>query len=297
MSNPKRHHFVPKSYLSAFVENESGFLHVYSKQSDMWRRQKPTQVMVRNKYYHQDWAPDGVDKNILEKRLGEFTEPKGLASLNKLLISPEELTDDDTAHILMYLQFQRIRVPRQAETAKALAQSALELSLAQKGFGQEAIKFCQIEMKDNFRFEFMRHVLGTLSPFMSRMVWELVEASPPASFITTDSPVTFFNVDFPPPFEPGIALYGTFLLFPINTKFLLILKHPEYERGAKGASEKLPNTLEIEDGVIEIRKDIVWDCTQVENHNSLMFCLAQDLIAASNKFTLEKAVGKSLSGF
>jgi hypothetical protein len=35
----------------------------------MWRRQKPKTVMVRNKYYHQDWAPDGVDKNILEKRL------------------------------------------------------------------------------------------------------------------------------------------------------------------------------------------------------------------------------------
>jgi len=50
MSNPKRHHFVPESYLNGFVDDESGFLNVYSKRSDLWRRQKPKQVMVKNKY-------------------------------------------------------------------------------------------------------------------------------------------------------------------------------------------------------------------------------------------------------
>lgn len=45
----------------------------------MWRRQKPKQVMVRNKYYHQDWVPEGIDKNILEKTIGGGLEPKGPA--------------------------------------------------------------------------------------------------------------------------------------------------------------------------------------------------------------------------
>jgi hypothetical protein len=84
MSNPKRHHFVPESYLNGFTEEKTGFLHIYSKRSGLWRRQKPKQVMVRNKYYRQEWAPDGVDKNILEKTIGFTTEPKGLSSLRKL---------------------------------------------------------------------------------------------------------------------------------------------------------------------------------------------------------------------
>jgi hypothetical protein len=85
MSNPKRHHFVPESYLNGFTEEKTGFLHIYSKRSGLWRRQKPKQVMVRNKYYRQEWAPDGVDKNILEKTIGFTTEPKGLSSLKVTL--------------------------------------------------------------------------------------------------------------------------------------------------------------------------------------------------------------------
>ena len=56
--------------------------------------------MVRNKYYRQNWAPDGVDPNILEKKLGEELEPKGLESLQRLVSESEELSDDDTANII-----------------------------------------------------------------------------------------------------------------------------------------------------------------------------------------------------
>ncbi|PFG11416.1 DUF4238 domain-containing protein [Marinobacter sp. LV10MA510-1] len=123
MSSPKRHHFVPRAYLEGFKEPNSDFLNIYSKRSGLWRRQKANQVMVRNKYYCQSWVPDNVDENILEKGLGNELEPKGLSSLKRLVENPSQLTDDDTANIIAYIEFQRIRVPRQAdEEAKCRGQ-------------------------------------------------------------------------------------------------------------------------------------------------------------------------------
>lgn len=297
MSNPKRHHFVPESYLNGFAEEDTGFLHVYSKSSCLWRRQKPKQVMVRNKYYRQEWAPEGVDKNILEKTLGSTVEPKGLTSLQKLTSAAETLDDDDTANILAYVQLQRIRVPRQAERAKSLARTALTIEMMKTPEGRRILRDGKVVMKDSFRFEFMRAVNGALSPYFSRMVWELIKAGPGLSFVTSDSPVSFYNVDFLPPHtEPGAALYGTIVLFPVDKNHLLLMRHPEYERGERKASDALPRDLDIEDGVIEIRKDIFWGEQEVNSHNWTMVQLCQDLVVGESKEVIEKALGREISG-
>lgn len=292
MSDPKRHHFVPEAYLRGFVEDGTGFLNVFSKHSNSWRRQKPKQIMVRNRFYHQDWAPSGVDKNVLEKKLGAEMEPKGLLALRKLIETPESLDAEDTANILIYLQFQRIRVPRQSDMAKSLAKAAIALEMMKTPEGREALRCGKVVIKDSFRFEFMRAVHGSLTPYLSRMIWEVVEAEPCTSFITSDSPVTFYNADFLPPTEPGVALYGTIVFFPINKRFLLLMRHPEYEAGEKGASEALPIGLDIDDGVIEVRKDIVWSEDKVHRQNWLMIQLSQDLVVGESKAIIEKAIGR-----
>jgi hypothetical protein len=292
MDTLKRHHFVPESYLYGFVEGDSSFLNVYSKRLDIWRRQKPKQVMVRNKYYHQDWAPDGVDKNIFEKRLGAELEPKGLGALRKLTEAPETPCDDDTANILVYLAFQRIRVPRQADLAKSLAETAITFELMKTSEGRALLQYGEVVMKDSFRFEFMRTVLGSLLPYFSRMIWELIEAEDGTSFITSDSPVSFHNVDFLPPTEPGVGLCGTRVFFPINKRFLLVMHHPEGGSGERGASEALPRDLDIVNGAVEIRKDSVWGEEQVQRQNWIMLELSQDLVVGESKSILEQAIDK-----
>lgn len=282
--------------MSDFVDGETGFLHIYSKQSKLWRKQIPEKVMTRNKYYHQDWAPEGIDKNILEKRLGAEAEPKGLHSLRKLVKSPETLDDDDTANILNYLQLQRIRVPRQADTAKSLAKTAVTYEILKTKKGREVLKHAKVVIKDSVRFDFMKAVHGSLSPYFSRMIWEIVEAEEGASFVTSDSPVTFYNVDFIPPAEPEAGLFGTIVFYPIDKKHMLIMRHPEYESGEKEASDTLPKGLDIEDGVIEIRRDIVLDKQGVQKHNWLMLQQSQDLIVGESKSILENTVGNKLTG-
>ena len=121
MTKPKRHHFVPKAYLENFKNPVDGFLYVYDKISESYRKQRPSQVFVRNKYYQQSWVPAGIDENIFEKKLGSEFEPKGFNSLQKMIDQPTTLTDDDTENIINFIQLQRLRVPRQAEIAKGLA--------------------------------------------------------------------------------------------------------------------------------------------------------------------------------
>jgi len=289
MTTPKRHHFVPAAYLQGFVEDQTGFLNVFSKRTRTWRRQKPNQVMVRNKFYHQDWAPAGVDKDILEKALGAEIEPNGLLALKRLVEEPETLDDTAMAAILEYLQFQRIRVPRQADMAKRLAELVVTGELSKTPEGRQALKSGKVEMKDSFRFDFMRTVHGSLTPYFSRMVWEVIEAHPGTSFVTSDSPVSFYNRDFPPPTEAGAALYGTSVVFPINKRFLLRMVHPEYETGEKGASDALPTDLENEDSVVEIQKGMVWGEDAVHAQNGVMFQLSQDLLVGESKTSLERA--------
>ena len=295
MSNPKRHHFVPKWHLEKFVDDD-GFLHIYDKTADLWRRQKPKQVMTVNKYYTQEWAPAGVDPNILEKSMGTKLEPQAKNAFERLLARTQNISDDESAAILVYLEFQRIRVPRQAQTAKQLLKTTI-LKNSPSDVSELIIKGkINLNIKDSYRFDFIRAAVGHVYPYFSRMDWEIVQAGEGSSFIITDSPVTFYNVDFLPPTEAGIRLAGTIVFYPLNSTQLLILRHPEYmSDNAIGASEIIPES-EVHDGLKRVTFDQVWDKEIVNKTNSMMLQLSSRFIAACSKDVLENCVGKRLEG-
>jgi hypothetical protein len=110
-NNPRMHHYVPKSYLMRFTDKQ-GFLHVFDRSSRSFRRQRPEKVMKINSYYRQEWAPDGVDPNILEKSLGEWLEVNAKDSIDRLVNSPSSLTDDDIATLLIYTTDQSSKAVR-----------------------------------------------------------------------------------------------------------------------------------------------------------------------------------------
>ncbi len=145
-------------------------------------------------------------------------------------------------------------------------------------------------MKDSDRFNSMRTLTGILIPYFARMVWEVIKAEKGSYFITSDSPVTFLNEKFFPPTEPGIELYGTRVVYPISSQHLLLMKHPEYERGEKGAVDALPPDITDDDRTIEVRRNLVWNREKVNRQNCLMYMQSQDLIAASSKDVLEDTI-------
>lgn len=270
--------------MGRFTDSE-GFLNVWDSPRSQLRRQRPAEVMKIRNYYHQPWAPQGVDPNIMETALGQDLEGKATDAINRLINDPTSLDDHDTTTLLVYLEFQRIRVPRQAETAKQLMRETI-LRLVPKSLSK-SIRDGEmlLTMKDSARFDFMRWMNGNLHPWFARMEWEVIEAEEGASFITTDSPVSFYNPECPPPAEAGIALAGTKVFFPLSSRALLLMRHPECrsEHPLKVLADPM-----FGDGVISITHGMVWNQKVVANTNWKLFQLAHHFVVAENKNVLEQ---------
>lgn len=243
--------------------------------------------MKINYYYRQEWAPPGVDPNVLETTLGEWLETAAKDSIDRLIHQPSTLTDIDTATLLTYLELQRIRVPRQFETAKALMRETL-LRLAPPDAAAEihAGKVL-LTIKDSARFEYMRTLIGKLHPWFGRMEWEVFEAEEGAAFITTDSPVSLYNPKAPPPAEPGLALAGTIVFFPLSSRYALLMRHPEFRTDADiSPLAVFPEPL-VEDGQLSITHGVVWSKDVVNNFNWTMVQLSDRLVVGESKGVLD----------
>lgn len=287
-NHPKGDHFVPCSYLKRFTDL-SGFLHVYDRTSDQWRRQRPKEVMHSRNYYRQEWAPPGVDPNILEKSLGEWLEDIAKNAIDRLILAPSELAEEQLETFLVYLEFQRVRVPRQAKTAEVLRRDTiLRLSPPDISADIEAGKF-QLTMKKSARFDYMRMMVRQFCPWFARMEWEVIEAEKELAFVTTDSPVSFYNAVCPPPAEAGIALAGTIALFPLSSRHLLIMRHPEHRNNPSiSRLDVLPDPM-LEDGLLPIHR-AVWSRSKVKNHNWIMAQLADRLVVGESREVLEQCI-------
>lgn len=236
-------------------------------------------------YYRQAWAPPGIDPNIFENGLASGIEDQIKRVIDCLIESPENLTDDYAATLLVYMEIQRIRVPRQAAWAKDLMhETILRLAPADITAQINSGAF-QLTMKESARFDYMRMAIGSIHPWLARMEWEIFEAKAGSSFITTDSPVSFYNSACPPPAEPGVGLAGTIVFFPLSSRKLLLMRHPECRSATPLTILDEPtaqrNTVALSHGV-------VWNTTIVRNTNWKLARLAHELYVADCEATLRQ---------
>jgi len=287
VSRPNLHHYVPRSYLARFTDGK-GFLHLYDKSAQSFRRQRPEKVMKINAYYRQVWAPPGVDPDILESRLGEWLEAEARVALDVLIEKSHELTDQQLADFLVYLELQRVRVPRQAEIAKELMRQTI-LQLVPEAAAAAASGQIQLSMKDSTRFDYMRWSLGMFSPWFETMEWEIVDAEPGSAFITTDSPVSLYNPAILPPAEAGIGLAGTVVFFPLSSKKLLLMRHAQNRGEPQPPLAALPQP-EHEDGFVTIDVGAVWPKDMVQRLNWKLSCLSSSLIVGESSEVLEASL-------
>lgn len=291
-NDPKKHHFIPSSYLARFTDR-SGFLHVFDRTSpDQWRKQRPKEVMHIRNYYRQEWAPSAVDQNIFEKSLGEWLENTAKNAIDCLILAQSNLTEQDFALFLLYLELQRIRVPRQGKMAMALMRDTI-LRLAPPDIVADihAGKF-QLTMNKSARFDYMRNMIGQLLPWFSRMKWEVIEAEKGSAFVTTDSPLSLYNVACPPPAEAGMALAGTMVLFPLDSRHLLLMRHPEYRKNSDYSPLKILPDPTHGDALVSVTRGKVWSQKLVASHNHVMALLSDQLIVGESKDVLEQCIAR-----
>src|ERR1700677_4277820 len=105
--NPKRHHFLPKSYLDGFARD--GFVWLYDRRKNEYRRQQPLNTAVIGNYY------------VFENKEGEkdyslesyFSKIEGSAkSTIKKLEAKEEISPEERLYLAHFIALLMVRSPK-----------------------------------------------------------------------------------------------------------------------------------------------------------------------------------------
>lgn len=243
--------------------------------------------MTVNNYYRQDWAPSGVDPNIMEKTLGEWLETDAKESIDRLIDEPSTFTETDTETLLVYLELQRIRVPRQSEMAKALMRETLMQHVSREAAAEIRAGRFLLTIKDSARFEYMRTLVGKLQSWFGRMEWKVIRSEEGAGFVTTDSPVSLYNLATPPPAEPGLALAGTVVFFPLDSRHVLLMRHPEIRTEPGMSPLTVLQEPCVENDQISLTHGGMWNTDVVNNFNWKMVQLCDRFVVAESEEVLQ----------
>ncbi len=262
MSDPKRHHYVPKFYLGYFTEagfNGTEVLWIYDKESSEPRAQTPVNTCVESGFYSFEAA---TGKNVeIEKGLSQI-ESETKRVLDRLQDPKALLTTEDISTLSAFLALMYVRVPRSKQSVSEIIAAAAAQFAKGRAKDRDGIARYFRETKDRdhklteeelikLLSEFDQHftievdskaaLLHSLTGFPKvaeiflGMNWCLCLAPASKHFLTSDSPVCVF---FRP--APGQAGFGAGLMhsnaevtFPISPRVILLLS---WRRKQKRAS-------------------------------------------------------------
>jgi hypothetical protein len=290
-SRPKRHHYVPVSYLKKFAEPSSGFLYVLDIVKKEIRKQKPDQVMLVGNYYRQTGVPPEIDQNILEHRLGVL-EGKAKPSFDKLITNAATFNLDDSSNIIVYMNFQRIRVPRQHKVFDQILKSDIETvahSIPEVDQELSTGRY-KLTITESAKFLYMKLMTNSnvYTDIFSTMIWRILEAPKHRPFVTTDSPVSFYNSMIKPPNEAGPGLLGTLVFFPLSPFHLLELRHRQKDGCTEERYlERLP-VQRLKEGDITIQINYLLPEQIVDGINRTLALLADRYIVSTEQETVNR---------
>ncbi|MDX2288478.1 MAG: DUF4238 domain-containing protein [Hyphomicrobiaceae bacterium] len=234
MSQKKKHHYVPISYLKAFCAEDSK-LTVYRKDDPTNPyRTGPDDVGFHKYYYAQPLQGGGRDTNCLEDRFSEL-ETKWPPIVNAM--SRRSPVNDRLEDIFAFVGLQRARVPAARDSAeRMLAERVLhttrqlardgKLPPPPKGM-EDLLEHVEVSIDPHQSIHAMRHIIRGMGQVLDRIGIVVLHNQTDAEFVTSDNPVAYFdpgvsNEKLRPytldssgpavvmmPISPRLMLYGT----------------------------------------------------------------------------------------
>lgn len=250
MTTPKRHHYLPQSYLNGFARD--GLLAVYDRQTSEYRNQTPKNTAVQKDFYTiQDDA--GTKHTDIESFLsiveGAAQPVIGTLSQGKLISATEKV------NLSVFIAMLMTRTPEFEETQRRLLESFTRyraklvfhsVEQTQRILDHHRSKhpnagnvtaesfheFVQderydIEVSRSRTLQSMMQLGETLWQYFAQMNWIVFHPPSDTSFITTDAPF----VPIPPrsdgtsPYANlvGVALPGVRKFVPLSNRALLLM--------------------------------------------------------------------------
>lgn len=243
--NPKRHHFLPEFYLHKFARD--GYVWVYDRKEDSYRRQQPKNTAVIGHYYAITSETGERDYDI-ERMLSQF-EGRAKTAI-QTLEAGQEINPEQRADLAYYLAFQHTRTPRFEREIDEMADAVHKILLKEMVPTVEAAEIVfkckekksdvtaesmykfiheeQFSMKGsrNNTISLMLDQTSRASKDIALMDWVVVHAVRGCSFITTDSPIGYVVPEkFIRSGEPVIGLGSEKItkLFPLTQKVALLI--------------------------------------------------------------------------
>lgn len=233
----KNQHNVPESYLKRFTFNSKNFYVFDKKLKKVFR--SSTNKVASNKFYYdipKIIMPDGVDNQIIEKKILQYVDTKYCGEINKLLKSIDDNNEFNEKlkielSVFVFIQFYRTLHAKnlfKKSCEKELKEEALRY-LKNKG---KKVSEDDFEVKYNdtliklilHRVMLTPEVLDQVISILGNFIWLVAYNNTNLPFWTSDNPVTFKKYKnhiykSPIQFLPD----ATELSLPLTPKYILIM--------------------------------------------------------------------------
>ncbi|MGD6992138.1 DUF4238 domain-containing protein [Sutcliffiella horikoshii] len=241
MSNPKKQHFVPQVYLNHFTD-DSGFLHIYDRVKDEFRKQTPANAGYSKHFYTLEH--NGEKDYSIEKGLATHVDNLYKPVMEKIK-NKETLTQTDRENLAVFVAFQHLRTPAQRKNYNSMVddfykQTSKLIFSFKKAYGQlgelteqessaleetvENGKF-DVQVPKEHSLQFMLEFSEEMSQMLSNHNFIIVEASSKSAFISSDNPYCMVKEKGEPDWS-GYGIVNTAKFFPLSPRYLLVLKDP-----------------------------------------------------------------------
>ena len=249
MSEPKRHHYLPKFYLDFFCSD--GLLWVYDQKRKEYRQQTSKNTAVQNQYYSA-FGPDGKKHIKVEQFLSVI---ESLAKPVMVKINDKrDISFQDKEALAIFISFLKVRVPNFEKAINEMTEKIIKkqnefmfsseenTAIVLKNIEEKTGKNLDVSPKDFMEFvlsgqydmEFSReHSLETmlslgedLIKFFLSMDWIFLYAQDKTSFITSDNPFVLVPPDNYSPkgfYGVGLITPGARKVIPLTQRTCLVM--------------------------------------------------------------------------
>lgn len=267
MTRPKRHHYLSKSYLEGFT-NDENLLWVYDRDQNEYRKQSPLNTAVESEYYTVKDDTGAKDSSV-EKFLA-LIDDKGVNAIRKIN-NGETLTYEEEQYLALFISFLHTRVPAFDESIKEtndqLIRKLSKIIFSNEDYVRRIMEKVKPDMeidgppvtpKDLIEFihsdayeigiipnrgltiGMMIELSLDFAKIFLQMNWRFVQAHNDSSFVTTDNPFILIppTKRSPQPFEGvGFATPGAQKVIPLSYKSLLVMGDKGNKRGILSISK------------------------------------------------------------
>ena len=246
----KRQHWVPKTYLNAWIDPDSphnpGYLWIFSKNGSTCKNKSPENVFSESDFYT-DYLTNGKRDLSLEKQLASI-ESK-FSKLMKLKLSKQQtLSEEESVSLFLFVAAMLNRTKSQRDHHKAQwsnlhdAMNAIKVkgTLSPNAhFGAKtplsSSSVLSIEEVEKIKKAPLQKTLLTLikgtGAILARMNLNILYTSNQPGFITSDSPCVVFDPELTNrPFSLrtlGLGFSSVEITFPLSPQLMIFLHWKE----------------------------------------------------------------------